>query len=224
MTAAEHRDSIDVGTDLSSLVERLGLILRADRRLLLGICGAPGAGKSTLAERLASLVGDEAIVVPMDGFHIATTALASPEHVDRRGAIDTFDVAGYLTLMARLRADAEDVTYAPAFDRAIGEPVAGAIAVTRQHRIVITEGNYLLSRESGWRDLRQLLDETWYLELANDIRIERLTARHRRFGTTAEVAYARARGSDEDNARAIASARGDADLVIRLIDHLESHG
>ena len=41
---------------------------------LLGITGAPGVGKSTVAALLARSWG--AVVVPMDGFHLADVELA----------------------------------------------------------------------------------------------------------------------------------------------------
>ncbi len=214
---AGGRELIEVGTDISTLVTRLRARLRPNRRLMLGITGAPGAGKSTLADRLVSMLGTDAIAVPMDGFHIATAALPTPRHLDRRGAIDTFDVSGFLALMRRIREDTEEIVYAPAFDRRIGEPIAGMIPVTRQHRMVITEGNYLLSREPGWRELRALFDETWYLELASELRLTRLAARHIRFGKSPEAGWAMASGSDEVNARQIASARDRADVVIRFL-------
>lgn len=213
----EVAEIVNVGTDLTGLADRLNARHHPDRRFLLGICGAPGAGKSTLADRLASLVGDDAVVVPMDGFHIATTALPTPAHLDRRGAIDTFDASGFLTLMTRIRNDTEDVVYAPSFDRRIGEAIAGMIPVTRHHRVVITEGNYLLSPEPGWRELRALFDEIWYLELARETRLSRLAARHVQFGKSPEASWAIAVGSDEENAQQIESVRDHADLVVRLL-------
>lgn len=206
-----------MGTNLSVLIDKVNAQRRSDRRILLGISGAPGAGKSTLADRLVCALGADAIVIPMDGFHIATAALPTSRHLDRRGAIDTFDVSGYLTLMTRVRGDTEDVIYAPAFDRRIGEPVAGMIPVTRHHRVIITEGNYLLSPEPGWRELHALLDETWYLELASEVRRARLAARHIQFGKSPEAGWAMASGSDEDNAKQIASVRDHADVLIRLL-------
>lgn len=217
MPPAEPREVVDVGTDLSALIDRLNAQRHPDRRLLLGISGAPGAGKSTLADRLVSALGTDAIAIPMDGFHIATAALPTSTHLDRRGAIDTFDVSGYLTLMTRVRDDTEDVVYAPAFDRRIGEPIAGMIPVTRHHRVVITEGNYLLSREPGWRELHALFDESWYLELASEVRLSRLAARHIQFGKSPEAGWAMASGSDEKNAQQIASVRDHADVLIRLL-------
>ena len=214
--------TVQVDADVTALAARLSAHLRDGRRYLLGICGAPGSGKSTLSEQLVARLGAAAAAVPMDGFHIASAALSSPEQLTRRGAIDTFDVDGYLTLLQRLRRRTERVVYAPGFDRRIGEPVAGLIPIPASTQIVITEGNYLLSSEARWRDIRSLLDETWFLELDDAVRIARLEARHREFGKSAAEAAAMAHGSDEDNARRVASGGRSADLVIRYTESSES--
>ena len=214
--------TVQVDADVTALAARLSAQLRDGQRYLLGICGAPGSGKSTLSAQLVARLGEAAVAVPMDGFHIASTALASPEQLTRRGAIDTFDVDGYLSLLQRLRRRTDSVVYAPGFDRRIGEPVAGLIPIPASTQVVITEGNYLLSPEPGWRDIRGLLDETWFLELDDTIRISRLEARHREFGKSAAAAAAMAHGSDEDNARRVAMAGDRADLIIRFTETNEN--
>jgi pantothenate kinase len=211
------QDVLELGSDLSRLVDRLNRLQVPGERLIIGMVGAPGAGKSTLAVDLVAALGvDRAVVVPMDGFHLATAVLRQPEQVLRRGAIDTFDAGGFLSLLRRVRSREEEVVYAPDFDRAIEEPIAGSIRVPREVPIVITEGNYLLSTEPGWRDIRPLLDEAWYLEGNEGQRRERLLARHRRFGKSQADALAIVRGSDERNAAQIVTSRSRADLVIHL--------
>ncbi len=127
----------------AALVERARGLM-ADRRAVLGICGAPGSGKSTLAAQLVAAIGPAAVVVPMDGFHLHDDELARLGLSDRKGAPETFDVAGYVALLRRLRAETGHTVYAPEFDRSREESVAGAIAVRPEHRLVVTEGNYLL--------------------------------------------------------------------------------
>src|SRR3954451_4741991 len=118
--------------------------MAATGRAVLGICSAPGAGKSTLAERLVHRDGAESVVVPMDGFHLHDDELERLQLSHRKGAPEAFDVAGYLALRRRLRKEADHAVYAPAFDRSREGPVAGAVAVRPKHRLVVTEGNYLL--------------------------------------------------------------------------------
>ncbi len=201
------------------LLER-GRELAAGPRRLLGITGAPGAGKSTLAaalvEALADTTASRAVLVPMDGFHLAQAELERLGRADRKGAPDTFDAAGFAALLARLRADDDDVVYAPTFDRALEEPVAGAIAVPREVPLVVVEGNYLLHDDGAWARVAPLLDETWYVEVDDVVRRERLVARHAAFGKARDAARAWALGPDERNARLVAASRDRADRLVRL--------
>jgi pantothenate kinase len=150
----------------------------------------------------------------MDGFHLADTELARLGRRDRKGAPDTFDPAGYVALLRRLRDDSDDVVYAPGFDRTIEQPLAGAIPVPPPARLIITEGNYLLVHDHGWARVRPALDEVWYVDLDADERLRRLIARHVRFGKEPTAAAAWATGTDERNAVLITSTRSHADLIV----------
>jgi pantothenate kinase len=200
------------GTDL---VER-ARSLAAGGRAVLGISGAPGAGKSTLTAALAADLGDEAVVVGMDGFHLHDAELARLGRSDRKGAPDTFDVAGYTALLRRVRTETYQTVYAPEFDRAREESIAGAVAVRPEHRLVITEGNYLLHDGPGWSEVRALLDAAWYVEVAEELRVTRLVERHIAHGKPPEVARRWATVSDQANAEVVARSRGAADLLVRL--------
>ncbi|QGV77947.1 nucleoside/nucleotide kinase family protein [Streptomyces ficellus] len=192
-----------------------GLAVPGTRRVL-GLAGAPGAGKSTLAARLADRLGGLAALVPMDGFHLAAAELHRLGRAGRKGAPDTFDAAGYAALLTRLRAaEPGTVVYAPAFDRALEEPVAGSIPVGPDVPLVITEGNYLLHDDGPWAAVRPLLDEVWFLELDDRHRVHRLVERHVRFGKDRSHAERWVSESDEANARLVATGRGRADLVVR---------
>lgn len=192
--------------------------LAADRpRVLVGIAGAPGAGKSTLAAAVATAVaacGLPVVVVPMDGFHLADVALTTLGRLQAKGAIDTFDGAGFVALLARIRRAGETV-WAPAFDRELEQPVAGSIPVPPAARVVITEGNYLLVPDEPWVGVRDALDETWYLEVAPALRRQRLVDRHVRFGKSREAAETWVDTVDEPNAVLITGTAARADLVLR---------
>jgi len=195
-------------------LDRVRGLLAAKPRVLLGLVGAPGSGKSTLAEALLNIFADLAQIVPMDGYHLANVQLARLGRAGRKGAPDTFDSAGYVALLRRLRTQAADETvYAPEFRREIEEPVAGAIAVLPETRLVITEGNYLLLDDGPWGQVAPLLDEAWYVDVDDTLRTARLTARHERFGRSRDEALAWVAGTDEPNARLIAATRHRAHAV-----------
>ena len=201
--------------DAETLIARARALAEHGERRILGIAGPPGGGKSTAARQVVAELGELARLVPMDGFHLAQSELVRLGRRDRMGAPDTFDAAGYAALLTRLRGD-EPVVYAPEFRREIEEPIAGAIAIPRQVPLVVTEGNYLLMNEHGWGAIRPLLDEAWYVETDEELRVQRLIQRHIQFGKTPEYARAWVMRSDERNAKLVATTAHTADVLVRL--------
>jgi len=202
------------------LVRAAGLV-SGRHRALFGIAGAPGAGKSTVAEWLVRELGAAglpAVGVPMDGFHLADVALDVLGRRDRKGAPDTFDDHGYAALLQRLRVvEVEGSTvYAPAFEREIEQPIAGSIAVPPATRIVVTEGNYLLLEQGAWPAARGELDEVWFVDVDDDLRLSRLVDRHVRFGKSPEQARRWVSEVDEPNAVLVGAGRARADLRVDL--------
>jgi pantothenate kinase len=200
----------------------------APGRALLGITGAPGSGKSTYAEWLVAAVnrtGRSAVLVPMDGFHLAQAALQSLGLVDVKGAPTTFDVAGYVELLRRVRDPADEVIWAPRFDRDLEDAIAASVPIEPTVELVVTEGNYLLLDDGdgdagdGWSAVRTCLDQVWFLDLPDEVRIARLAARHERYGMAAGEAVARAtRGTDGRNAVLVQGTRERADLIVHVAD------
>jgi pantothenate kinase len=204
-------------TGFAELVERAAALAVPGRRHLLGICGPPGAGKTTLALRLADALGERAAYVGMDGFHLAQAELDRLGRAERKGAPDTFDADGYVHLLRRLRAGGAEVVYAPEFRREIEEPIAGAVGVRPEVPLVITEGNYLLLPDAPWSRVRSLLDEVWFLAPPEAQRVRWLVQRHQAHGRSPSAARERTFGSDQANAeRVIATASG-SDLVLSKI-------
>lgn len=157
----------------AALTDRARALADTGGRRVLGIAGPPGAGKSTLADRLVAALDGRAALVPMDGFHLAAAELERLGRADRKGAPDTFDAAGYTALLRRLRApDPVHAVYAPAFDRSLEEPVAGSLPVAPDVPLVVTEGNYLLLDDGPWAPVRGLLDEVWFLDPDARVRVQ----------------------------------------------------
>jgi pantothenate kinase len=188
----------------------------AERRLI-GLVGAPGAGKSTVAAELIEALTAQGITagtVPMDGFHLADVTLRRLGRLDRKGAIDTFDGHGYVALLRRLRVECDHTVFAPGFDRELEQPLAGAIAIEPEVRVVITEGNYLLSDVDPWDQVPGLLDEVIYVHLDDAERQSRLQARHEQFGKSVDAARTWVATVDEPNAALIAATAARAHRVL----------
>jgi pantothenate kinase len=187
-------------------------------RFLLGITGSPGSGKTTLAKALVGRIEERApgaaVQLPMDGFHLANSTLDRLGIHDRKGAIDTFDGWGFVSLLDRVRLETDHTVYAPSFHRVIDEGVAGEIAIEPETRIVVVEGNYLLVEQEPWREVRNRLDLVWFCETDAAEREARLVDRHTRHGRSVEAATAWARDVDGVNALLIEASRDRADLIV----------
>ena len=198
--------------DLPGLVERLRSLLSGGERCLVGLVGPPGAGKSALAVELVDAIG-HGVVVPMDGFHRRHAELVARGIVDRKGAPDTFDAAGFVALLVRLRAPASGDSAYPR-----GQVLAPdySIAVPGDESLVVVEGNYLLLDVPPWDGVRQLLDLVVYLDADPERRRRGLVDRHVAGGRSAEEAREFVDRSDEANARLVETTRQRADLTLAV--------
>jgi pantothenate kinase len=166
-----------------------------------------------LAQALVDVLGECARVVPMDGFHLANAELARLDRAARKGAPDTFDTAGYVSLLQRLSQPVPgEIVYAPAFHRDIEEPIAGEIPLPFASQLIVTEGNYLLLDDAGWGAARAFMDEVWFVDVDPVQRQRQLLARHMRFGRSREDALAWIENTDEPNAVRIAATAVRADF------------
>lgn len=203
----------------------VALVRQCETRVLIGLAGAPGAGKSTLAQQVsvavnAALGAGSCVALGMDGFHLSKAQLAQMPNPDeafaRRGAPWTFDAPGFRQRVRRLRSAAghETVTW-PDFAHEIGDPVPDAIAVTADVRLVLVEGLYLLHQDDGWHDIDRLFDERWFLDTPFTISMERLARRHMQaWGFTRAQAEHRIATSDGINATLVQASALRADWLV----------
>lgn len=192
------------------------LINSTSARALIGIVGKPGAGKSTIVETIKSHFPQNVIsIVSMDGFHLSNEILEATGKRERKGAPDTFDQEGFIALLTHLKTGGEDIHF-PIFHREIEASIADEGVVPKEVKIVLVEGNYLLSTEFGWAGVKDLLNSCYFLEIAEPVRLERLITRHINHGKSPEAARAWSLGSDESNAKFIDSTRHLATGTINL--------
>jgi len=194
------------------------LLARSSARFLLGIAGPPGSGKSTLAAELAAALNCEArqeiaAVVALDGFHLPNAELDRRGLRPRKGAPETFDAPGLVTLLTRLRRSSRTVL-APIYSRELHEPVSHAVRIGPAIRLIIVEGNYLLLDQGPWSPVRALLDETWYLQMPCEVCMARVRDRHIRGGCSAELAAEKIETNDRPNYEIVAATRPRASRVI----------
>lgn len=209
--------AIELNSLEEALDRALSLTQKSDTRVIIGLVGKPGAGKSTLSSYLLKKLPKETTaLVPMDGFHLSNAQLALLGRSDRKGAPDTFDAHGYVELLQRIKTNVTQEIYFPIFHREIEESIAAEGVIHPHTSLVITEGNYLLLSREHWSGVAPLLTESWFIDVSNDRRMARLVARHIKYGKSTDAAHAWANGPDARNAEIVETTRELADLIIHI--------
>ena len=202
-------------TSLEEVITRAKSLMGGERKIV-GLIGKPGAGKSTLSAQLIEQLGDQAAILNMDGYHLSNKQLQRLNLSDRKGAFNTFDSDGFVSLLRRINLDTDKDIYYPIFHREIEESYSADGVVLKNTRLVITEGNYLLLEKGGWESVKKELSEVWYVKVNDELRLERLTKRHEMFGKDPQAAHEWAHGSDEINAELVQTTVASADVIIEI--------
>ena len=199
------------------LAEVKNLLDTQPGRIILGIVGKPGAGKSTVVDAVIKKfpIPDVAII-PMDGYHLSNETLLEMGARDRKGAPDTFDALRFTELLNQVKTKPNEEIRFPIFHREIEASVENEGVVLPSARVVITEGNYLLLQDPPWAGVFPILTECWYLAPEEKVRLERLIIRHLHHGHTQEEADFWTYGSDERNAQTVARTVSLATRSIKL--------
>jgi len=216
MESIEH---IDVETLANQVIKQCEN--SKNTRFLLGIVGAPGAGKSTLAGRLMKQINRRlsqniSVVVPMDGFHYHNDILVEKGLLALKGKPETFDAESFVKLVKRIASEKGEKIYCPSYSREIHNPVPNSIVVENNHKIIIIEGNYLLLETPPWNELANIFDETWFIEASDVVCRERLIRRHMKPGKSAKEALQKIESTDAPNAELILQTRPRASKRIKI--------
>ncbi len=202
------RTADDIATDIAAHVHDLP----GDGRKLIAIAGPPAAGKSTVAEAVTQALGPTATLVPMDGFHFSNAILDARDLRARKGAPETFDLAGFKALMSRLMVEGEVAV--PTFDRALDSSIGSSVLVEPVHDLIVVEGNYLLLDEDGWRDLAGHWNMSVFLSVPFETLETRLVQRWLDHGMDEDAARHRAMSNDIPNALRVVENVQAADLIV----------
>ena len=188
-------------------------------RILVALAGAPGSGKSTLADELESALNQEqseqAMILPMDGFHYDDLYLVPAGLRPRKGAPQTFDVWGFYHILRRLRERQEEFVAVPVFDRDLEIARAGARLIPAKVPVILVEGNYLLLQQEPWSQLRLLFDVAVLLEVPEAVLGERLTARWQHYELPSEEIAAKVNENDLPNGRYVMAESGGEDYRLK---------
>lgn len=214
--ASQQAFSLTPDAALRLLVERAGALPR-DRRVVIGIAGGPGVGKSTLATQLVAALGSAAAYVPMDGFHRRHAELEALGTVADKGMPHTFDGEAFVRFLSGLKVATGDVP-GPGYSREIEDVVEAAFVTSADARFLVVEGNYLLLAEAPWDGVRPLLDLAVFIDVPRDKVRQRLLRRHAEHGLFTQLRNEQhVERVDLANYDRVSHSRPRADLAIDLV-------
>lgn len=199
-----------------AIIDLIQRIETTNYRSLIALAGPPGSGKSTQAQAVVDALTSQniaAALLPMDGFHLDNEHLERIGLLFRKGSPDTFDAQALVELVQRVKTTADDIYY-PTYDRSHECTVPNSGLLTRQTRVVVIEGNYLLLDAPIWKTLAPLFDATVFLKPSIETLERRLIDRWLGYGHDIANARKKAEGNDLLNARLVLNQSLSADLVL----------
>ena len=156
-------------------------------RYFIALSGPPASGKSTISEKLVkdlTLKGHNSSIFQMDGFHYDDQILKQKNLLLKKGAPETFDVMGFLNFLFRLQNENEVAI--PIFDRSLELSRSSAVIISKETRVVIVEGNYILLKTHPLRELHKFFNSTIMINTKHEILEKRLIERWRSFNIPEE--------------------------------------
>jgi pantothenate kinase len=198
------------------------------QRVVAGLAGIPGSGKSTFAAILrhlaTTLIGmDHLAVVALDGWHwnnliherkrIRDVDGRMVPLKERKGCTESFNAPVYAEYLRRLN-DPQATLSIPVYDRTLHEPVPDAMTVTPASRLILAEGNYLVSQARPWDEVFEAIGPRFYLACDPEVAKDRVIARHVRGGCSLDQARDRIDRNDEHNMRFVLATASHAEYEI----------
>ena len=151
-------------------------------RYFIALSGPPASGKSTISENLAkdlSAKGYSSSILQMDGFHYDDLILKEKKLLSKKGAPETFDVMGLINFVSRLHK--EDEVVIPIFDRSLELSRSSAVIISKNTKVIIVEGNYVLLNSYPWCELHKFFNTTVMINCEKKILEKRLIERWENF-------------------------------------------
>ena len=152
------------------------------KRYFLALSGPPASGKSTISEKLTNDLnkkGYKTSTLQMDGFHYDDQILKEKKLLLKKGAPETFDVMGLINFLSRLYKE-EEVAI-PIFDRSLELSRSSAAIISKNTKVIIVEGNYILLNNYPWKELHKFFNSTVIINCEEKVLEQRLIERWEKF-------------------------------------------
>ena len=156
-------------------------------RYFIALSGPPASVKSTISEKFIkdlNAKGIQSSVLQMDGFHYDDQILKDKNLLLKKGSPETFDVMGLINFVSRLQK--EDEVVIPIFDRSLELSRSSAVIISKNSKVILVEGNYVLLNSYPWKQLHKFFNATIMINCEEKILEKRLIERWENFNLSKE--------------------------------------